>query len=302
MNQKVRSSIDAVSAKAALTTGTTMHYVVAGSGTPVVLLHGFPQTSTCWNPVIPHLANHYTVVAPDLRGLGSTTLPDEATFEKRTLAAEVVDLVINHLGFEEFHVVGHDWGGVVAFSIAAHYRANSLSLSVIDVSVPSSLLPDMAQGGRRWHHGFHKTPGLPEALVLGREADYVTWFYDNYGLTPAAISAEQRAEYIRAYSQPHALPTAFEYYRAAEQDSLDITAAVGSAPLEMPVLAVGGSGEWGRGSEVRESLLPLVKVPVHEKIVSGAGHWVPEEQPLELAEALLEHFDRVHADREVLSR
>ncbi|MGO3148020.1 MAG: alpha/beta fold hydrolase [Leucobacter sp.] len=287
--------IEVVSERALLASGTTMHYLRSGSGSPVVLIHGFPQTSTCWASVIPHLAEHHTVIAPDLRGLGASSLPSDAAFDKKTLAAEVASLLVDHLGMDSFHVVGHDWGGVVAFSIAAHHPEFVRSLSVVDVAVPSTSLPDMAQGGHRWHHGFHNAVSLPEALVKGREDLYVGWFFDNFGLTAEAISPEHRAEYAEAYSQPHSLSAGFELYRTTEQDRLDITAATVSTPVEVPVLAVGGSGEWGRGTEVRESLIPLVKGDVHERIITGAGHWVPDEQPEELAEELLQHFGRARA-------
>ena len=283
---------DIVSHVQQLTTGTSMHYLVAGTGEPVVLLHGFPQTSSCWRTTIPHLREKYTVIAPDLRGLGQTTAPSNATYDKKTLAKEVAELLVNHLGFERFHAVGHDWGGVVAFSLAAHYREHVSSLSIVDVPIPSDLNPDMGQGGNRWHHGFHNTLGLPETLVTGREAIYLNWFFDNYGLTPDAIPDTHRESYIRAYENPASLRASFEYYRATAQDRANITHAVADHPLEMPILAVGGSGAWGRGHEVRDSLIPVVRGEVTEFVLEGAGHWVPEEQPAELAQALLEHFSR----------
>jgi pimeloyl-ACP methyl ester carboxylesterase len=133
-----------------------LHYVTAGSGPPVVLLHGWPQTWFCWRGVIPLLAEHHTVIAPDLRGLGDSSRPTSG-YDKRTLAGDVRRLVVDELGFAGFHRVGHDWGGVTAYSLAAHFPEAVETLAVLDVTIPGSAGVDISQGGRRWHHAFHRT-------------------------------------------------------------------------------------------------------------------------------------------------
>lgn len=264
-----------------------LHYVRQGStGSPVVLLHGWPQTWFCWRHVIPLLAERHTVIAPDLRGLGDSSGPASG-YDKKTLAADVHRLMRHELGAgEPFSVVGHDWGGATAYSLAAHHPEEVTALAVVDVTVPGAGGTPINQGGRRWHHGFHRTPGLPEELVAGREEIYLGWFYRTFGARSDALSAEDVAEYVRTYRRAEALHAGFELYRATDQDVADNQAVARGGPLTIPVLAVGGTGGWGRGSEVAESLR-TVATDVREVLVDDAGHWIPEEQPEVLAEHVL---------------
>jgi pimeloyl-ACP methyl ester carboxylesterase len=257
-----------------------LHHVTAGAGEPVVLLHGWPQTWYCWRRVIPLLAGEFRVVAPDLRGLGDSSRP-AGGYDTRTVAADIHRLLHDELGLDRYHVIGHDWGGVVGYALAAHFPGGAASLTVVDVAIPGDGSPDISQGGRRWHHAFHRTAELPEALVAGREELYLGWFYDNYGHRRDVISAEERAEYLRTYSQPGALRAGFEYYRALEQDVLDNARRAEEYRIAVPVLALGGAGGWGRGEEVAQSLSRLAD-DVTGGVVAEAGHWIPEEQPEEL--------------------
>ncbi|MHA6631092.1 alpha/beta fold hydrolase [Pseudonocardia sichuanensis] len=263
--------------------GVDLHYVTAGQGTPLVLLHGWPQTWYCWRKVIPLLITDHLVVAPDLRGLGDSSRPSTG-YDKRTVAADVDRLMREALGIERFHVVGHDWGGVVGYALAAHFPEPVKSLTVVDVAIPGDGRPDISQGGRRWHHGFHRIADLPEALVAGREEQYLGWFYDNYGNSGDVISDADRREYLRTYTQPEALKAGFAYYRALDTDIAHNVARAQEFALSIPVLAVGGAGGWGRGSEVADSIRRLA-TDVREVVVEGTGHWIPEEQP----EVLVEH-------------
>jgi len=180
--------------------GVLMHYVTAGDGDPVVLLHGWPQTWHEWRRVIPLLATRHRVIAPDLRGLGDSSRPLDG-YDSRTLGADVGELMIRHLGIERFHLVGHDWGGPTAFALACQFPDTIRSLTIVDVTVPG-IGPDLSQGGRRWHHAFHMTPDLPERLVEGRERDYLAWFYREFCWQPNAIGQVDIDEYVRTYSQP----------------------------------------------------------------------------------------------------
>jgi pimeloyl-ACP methyl ester carboxylesterase len=175
-----------------------IHYVTAGAGDAIVLLHGWPQTWYCWRNVIRLLADRYRVVAPDLRGLGDSVGP--ARYDKRTLAGDVLNLMRDELGIGRFHVVGHDWGGVTAYSLAAHHPDAVATLTVVDVTVPGAGTTDIAQGGNRWHHGFHRTLQLPEELVTGREEIYLGRFYRNFGHRP--LPDEDIREYLRTYTDP----------------------------------------------------------------------------------------------------
>ncbi|MEO5862267.1 MAG: alpha/beta hydrolase [Burkholderiales bacterium] len=266
-----------------------MHYVTAGEGEPLVLLHGWPQTWYAWRKVIPALAKKFRVIAPDLRGLGDTSRPQHG-YDSATVANDVWELVKGKLGYRRFFLAGHDWGGPVAFSIAAQHRDAVQSLAIIDVSIPGDGEANISQGGKRWHHGFHQTRDLPERLIEGREQIYLDWFYQNYGARRDAISPDAVKEYLRVYSRPGALRSGFEYYRNIPTDIAQNEALLKrDGKLTLPVLALGGAGGWGRGVEVAESCR-RVAIDVGGGIVEGAGHWIPEEQPQELVRLLLAFF------------
>lgn len=196
-----------------------MHYVEAGSGPPLVLLHGYPETWYEWRHVIPLLAPRFRVIAPDLRGLGDTSRP-AAGYDKRTVAADVRELLREHLKLDSIGLVGHDWGGPVAYALARLAPDLVRRLAIIDVVIPGDGRPGgISQGGARWHHGFHRTPHLPEALTAGREAIYLSYFYDEFVSIAGAITSADIAEYVRSYSQPGAMRCGFEYYRATDEDA-----------------------------------------------------------------------------------
>lgn len=268
--------------------GVTLHYRRAGEGEPVVLVHGIPQTSHEWRYVMPRLAETYTVIAPDLRGLGDSTRPPGA-YDKKTLGADIAALVIDHLGFKKFHLVGHDWGGPVAFAVAAHYPDAVKTLTILDVVIPGDG-GDFSQGGRRWHHAFFRTLDLPEQLCFGREDMVINWLFENYGYRANAITEEDKAEFLRTYKKPGAFRALLEIYRALPQDAEDNKAVLAqNGKLKMPVLALGGDKSFGRGMECIESLRRVAD-NVRGGVVHNSGHWIAEEQPDVLLEQLLGLF------------
>jgi pimeloyl-ACP methyl ester carboxylesterase len=261
-----------------------LHYVEAGQGEPLVLLHGWPQTWYEWRRVLPALAQRYRVIAPDLRGLGDSSRPPGG-YDKRTLGDDIWRLLSGHLGIERFCLVGHDWGGPVAFALAMAQPQAVRRLAILDVVIPGDG-GDFSQGGRRWHHAFHMTNDLPEALVTGRERVYLEWFYRNFAWRPDAIGEAEIEEYLRSYRQPGALRAGFALYRALPQDRADNAAALQRGKLKMPVLAVGGGSSFGRGIEVEQSLRRVAD-DVTGVVIPDCGHWIPEEQPELLLDALL---------------
>lgn len=265
-----------------------MHYVTAGQGDAVILLHGWPQTWYTWRQVIPLLAERYFVVAPDLRGLGDSSRP-ETGYDKRRLAEDVFELASGTLGLRSCFAVGHDWGGPVAFALAVYHPDVVRKLAIIDVAIPGDGNSNISQGGKRWHHAFHQTLDLPEALVTGREDVYLGWFYRNYGARKVAISPDDEAEYLRAYRQLGALRAGFEFYRNIPKDIADNEELLKAGKLKLPVLALGGTEGWGRGMEVLQSCQRVAE-NVQGGVIHDAGHWVPEEQPQVLAERLLAFF------------
>lgn len=271
-----------------------LHYVTMGSGPPAVLIHGWPQTWYEWRLVMPELAKRYTVIAPDMRGLGDSSRPLTG-YDKRTIAGDIWRLVTEKLGHKTFHLVGHDWGGPTAYALAASHPEAIRTLSIVDVVIPGDG-GDFSQGGKRWHHQFHITPDLPEALVQGRERLYLQWFYQTFAYRPGAIDDAALDEFVRTYSQPGALRAGFNLYRAMAEDAKVNAAQLATGfRLQMPVLAVGGGVSYphgrGRGPDV-EASMKRVATDVRGFVIPECGHFVPEEAPDELARLLLEHFER----------
>jgi pimeloyl-ACP methyl ester carboxylesterase len=273
-----------------LPSGVRLHYCTAGSGDPVVLVHGWPSTWFEWRRVMPLLAAQHRLVVPDLRGLGDSSRP-AAGYDKKTIAADLWQLLAGTLGLTHWHLVGHDWGGPVAFALAAAHEEAIRTLTIVDVTLPG-IGPDISQGGRRWHHAFHMTPDLPEALVQGREREYLSWFYRAFSHRQAAFDGADIDEYLRTYRDPAALRAGFAYYRNIPQDTADNRALLASGRrLQMPVLAVGGgrAEARGRGSEPEQSLREIA-TDVTGAVIADCGHFVPEEAPAELAALLIGHF------------
>ena len=267
----------------------TLHVAGAGSGVPVVLLHGWPQTWHEWRKVIPLLAGRYRLIIPDLPGLGDSSQP-AGGYDKKTIAADLREMC-ERLELGRFHLVGHDWGGPTAFALACAMPAAVRSLAILDVTIPG-IGPDISQGGRRWHHAFHMTPELPERLVQGREREYLSWFYREFSWQRAAIEEADVDEYVRCYSRPGALRAGFEYYRTIPRDAADNRAILASGfRLPMPVLALGGARTEarGRGEEPLESLR-AISTDVRGGVLPDCGHFIPEEQPELLAARLLDFF------------
>jgi len=272
--------------------GVRIHYVTTGQGAPVVLLHGWPQTWYEWRHILKSLADRFSLVAPDLRGLGDSSRPSSG-YDKKTVANDVWTLMHDHLAHARFAVVGHDWGAPTAFRLAADHPAEVTHLAMLDVPVPGDQPAGAAIGGAsRWHHAFHQVPDLPEALTVGRERTYLEFFFMNGCDQAGAILDADVAEYVRTYSQPGAMRAGFNFYRALAQDVADNRATLaGGFKLPMPTLGLGGGGPRGRGDLVVESLR---RVATHAEggSIPDCGHFIPEEKPEELAKLLREFLAR----------
>ncbi|HXW27647.1 MAG TPA: alpha/beta fold hydrolase, partial [Xanthobacteraceae bacterium] len=209
----------AIDSRFAEVNGTSLHYLIAGKGDPVLLLHGYAQTAHMWRPLIAELARTHTVVAPDLRGFGASAKPD-AGYDKKTMAQDVRALAAS-LGYRRVAVVGHDIGLMVAYAYAAQYAAEVDRICLMDAFLPGVgdwksvwLLRDL------WH--FHFYGKTPLALVEGRERIYFEHFWNDFAADPAhSVSEADRRFYAAAYAQPGAMRAGFEVFRAFAQDAED---------------------------------------------------------------------------------
>ena len=262
-----------------------VHYVTLGQGAPLVLLHGWPQTSYAWRKVMPALAQRFRVIAPDLRGLGDSSRPQDG-FDKQSVARDVAQLLREGLSLDAAYVVGHDWGGPVAFALAAYHPGLVSRLVMLDAAVPGDGSGTFSQHGRRWHHAFHQTAQLPEQLIAGREEIYCRWFYEHYGHVRDAITDADVAEYMRTYGNAETTRTGLAYYRTLDQDVAANSRWLQDHRLAMPVLAIGGAQAFGRGSESLSSL-QRVATDVRGGVMQDCGHWIAEEQPQRLTTELL---------------
>jgi pimeloyl-ACP methyl ester carboxylesterase len=263
-----------------------LHYVTAGSGDAVVLLHGWPQTWFEWRRIIPALAAKYTVIAPDLRGLGDSSKP-QGGYDKRTVADDIYKLV-KKLGFERIYLVGHDWGGPTAYAYAVAHPEDVRKLVILDVSIPNETWEKFPMFNRRgtWHLTFHGVRDLPESLVAGRERTYLSWFYRSAAYNPGVITEYEIDEYVRCYSAPGGLRAGFEYYRAIATD-IAHNKEHAKTKLKMPVLALGGDRGFGQAPLL--SMRELAE-NVRGGVVEHCGHWIVEEQTDYLIDQLTTFF------------
>ena len=268
--------------------GIQLHYVMGGKGDPVVLLHGWPETWYSWHRVMPDLAKNYTVIVPDLRGLGDSSKPPTG-YDGKTVAEDIHQLV-GKLGFKTIFLVGHDIGTQVAYSYAAAHPTEVKRLAVMELTIPG-----FVPAGRMplWWVVFHQTPDVPEALVQGKEMLYLSWFYHNLANNPAAITQEDINEYVSHYSAPGGMHAGFEHYRAFPQDAIQ-NQNYSKTKLTMPVLALGGQYIPTLGGNIAMPTviygMKILAQNVTGIIVPSSGHFIPEEQPQFLADQLLKFF------------
>ncbi|MEO6678259.1 MAG: alpha/beta hydrolase [Pseudomonas sp.] len=252
--------------------GVTMHVRVGGKGPAVVLLHGFGDTGDMWAPLAADLAKDHTVVVPDLRGMGLSSIPDSG-FDKKTQAGDIRG-VLAALGIEHSVVIGHDIGTMVAFAYATRYPQLTDRLVVMDAPVPG--IPpwnDIVRSPMLWHFDF----GGPDAerLVAGRERIYLDRFWNEFAGDPAKVDEATRQHYAKLYARPGAMHAAFAQFRSIRQDAVDNEASM-KTRLPMPVLAIGGEKSFGNNEAI---VMRNAADKVTEVVIPGAGHWLMEEAP-----------------------
>ncbi|MCA2216687.1 alpha/beta fold hydrolase [Jidongwangia harbinensis] len=261
--------------------GVRMHYVTGGTGAPLVLLHGWPQSWYEWRGIMPELAKRYTVYALDLPGLGDSQ-GTPSGYDKKTLARYVHGLLADRLGLDDIRLVGHDLGAGVGFQYAAQYPDDVVAYAHLDYPLPGPALSAAQYRTFSWHMAFHTQERIPEAVVDDDVREYLALFYPQvaYGGTsfggPGAESPFDRREideYARTYRRPQVLTGGFNLYRTLDADERDTIAA---APVAVPTLLMTAEGQ---GAFVRTTLAPRMSAIVRTVEVPKAGHWLPEENP-----------------------
>jgi pimeloyl-ACP methyl ester carboxylesterase len=274
---------------ATVNNGTQIHYVMGGQGDPVVLLHGWPETWYAWRHVMPALAQNYTVIAPDLRGLGDSSKPPTG-YDGKTVAEDIHQLV-TQLGFNTIFLVGHDIGTWVAYPYAAENPTEVEKLVIMEVPPPGFWPPPVPLP---WWFSFHQTPDVPEALVQGKETEYLSWFYHNLAYNPAAITQEDINEYVSRYSAPGGMRAGFEYYRAFPEDAIQ-NQNYSQTELPMPVLALGAGYIPAFGGISNPTAVLGMQQSAENVtgiIVPNSGHFIAEEQPQFVINQLSDFFGR----------
>lgn len=274
--------------------GINIHYLRAGQGDPVVLLHGMPQHSHQWRKIMPALAERYTVIAPDQRGAGGSTITSSG-YDKRTLADDIYQLV-QSLGLGPIYLVGYDLGGGTAYQYAHAHPGDVRALAILEFVLPgfglyeSAMVPNPTwDSGSNWQLGFFTVPDIAEHFLRGQERDLLSWFFWHTAYNSNAVSAEDFEVYVRALSKPGALRACIEYYAAVWRDAAQ-NQENAQYHLEMPVLALGG--EHSGREFVLQGMQPLA-VNVRGGVIERAGHWLTDERPDAVIEQLLTFFGEV---------
>jgi pimeloyl-ACP methyl ester carboxylesterase len=244
----------------------------AGAGPAVVLIHGYAETSDSWAPLATELVKNYTVIVPDLRGIGHSSRP-AGGYDKKTQAADI-RAVVTTLGFDRTFVVSHDIGIMVAYAYAALYPDKVERLVVMDAPLPG-IAPwdDIIKDHRLWHFSFWGPD--EERLVQGRERIYLDRIWNDFGASPTQPDELTRKFYAAQYAKPGAMHAGFEHFKAFSQDAED-NKVFARTKLTMPVLAVGGGKSFGATEAV---VMRNVAVNVREAVVPNSGHWLMEESP-----------------------
>jgi pimeloyl-ACP methyl ester carboxylesterase len=278
----VPQSPQTIASKNAKVDGLTLHYLTAGQGPAVVLIHGYTQTSRMWRPIIPQLVEKGdTVIAPDLPGIGDSDIPAQGLDMKN--AAIRIHALVKSLGINKARVVGHDIGLMVAYAYAAQFPDETEKLVLMDAFLPGVAgWEDVYNNPHIWHFRFNGP--TPEALVQGRESIYFNYFWNDLAADGShSVPEADRAAYIAAYSRPGRMHAGWQYFISFQQTAKDF-AVLAQTKLNMPVLTIGGSKANG---EVLGQQAKIVAKNPTAVVLQNCGHWVLEEKPRETTEALL---------------
>jgi pimeloyl-ACP methyl ester carboxylesterase len=272
---------DAIESRSAQVEGIGIHYLIAGHGPAVILLHGYTQTSRMWRPLMPKLVQKFTVIAPDLPGIGDSDIPKDGSDMKT--AAIRIHALVKSLGISKARVVGHDIGLMVAYAYAAQFPAEVEKLVVMDAFLPGVAGWELAYDNPNfWHFRFNGP--TPEALVAGREKIYFAYFWDDLAADKTrSLPVADRDAYVAAYSRPRRMRAGWAYFAAWPDTARDF-AQLAQTKLTMPVLSIAGEKA---SAAILSPQMKLVATDVTVIELKDTGHWLMEERPKETMDALV---------------
>jgi len=263
--------------------GVNIHYVTGGQGEPLLLIHGFGQNWFMWNRLLPELSKHFTIIAPDLRGLGESAKP-ETGYDKKTMAADLHGLV-KKLGYTNVNVAGHDIGLMVAYAYAAQYGNEVKKIAFLDALLPGIEPVWSNLKEKLWWFGFFAWPASGK-VVDGKEREFLSNFWPVVGHVNNAFTKEESEEFIRAYSVKGSTTGTFHWFAAFEQDAKDNLEFMKNK-LSMPVLTIGGEYQ---SAPFLGDHFKKVAINVKEIKIMGAGHWLVQEQTEPVLKGLMDFF------------
>ena len=270
-----------IAARSAEIADVNFHYLTAGNGPAVILLHGYAETSLMWKPIIPILAQRFTVIAPDLPGIGDSSVPTDG-LDMATAAVRIHALVAS-LGIQNAEVVGHDIGLMVAYAYAAQFPSEVKKLVLMDAFLPGvDGWEAVYNNPGIWHFRFNGP--TPEALVEGRERIYFEHFWNDFAADKMrSIPEAERQAYAAAYARPGRMRAGWAYFVSFQKAAQDF-AVFARTKLPMPVLSIGGAK--GNGDALGRQA-KLVASDASVVVLEDTGHWLMEERPRETIAALL---------------
>ena len=274
-----------------------LHTVIGGHGPPLLLLCGWPQTWYAFRHVMLPLSSHFTVIAPDPRGVGLSSIPPPPGYDLRTLALDMVHLMAT-LQHPHFAMLGHDVGMWVAYALATDHPSTLTRLCVMEAMIPGlgpspPLFYPGAMSDRLWHFAFNRQDGINERLVEGREEVYFGHQFRSKAGRKDGVDVAAVGEYVRALKREGALKASFDYYRAMDEDMEQNAERQRRGRVRVPVLAIGGDSSVKDGVA---KLMQTVADDVKGVVIPHCGHYPAEERPEEVVEALLAFFITVGSD------
>lgn len=265
--------------------GIKIHYVIGGTGEPLVLIHGFGQNWYMWNRLLPELSKHFTVIAPDLRGVGESDRP-AGGYDKKNMAKDIHELVAS-LGYKSINLVGHDIGLMVAYAYAAQYGSEVKKVALLDALIPGVEPVWHEISTTVWHFGFFARP-IAGDLVAGKEREFLTDFWPQVGHVKDPFIKEETDEFIRAYATKGSTTGSFHWFGEFPQDVKDNHEFM-KTKLKMPLLAMGG--EYF-SAPFLATHSRLVAENVSEVKIAGSGHWIVQEQTPQVLKGLMDFFTK----------